>query len=143
MRMRRAREASRAFRWRVAMFVAPWDDPSSDPHRFVVVNGIALDEGVAGLVGWCWENGIETFGSCEGSGVLHRIVARRSAPSTGFEAYISVGTVEDALTVADELAPFEDRVPPIVSSTPGSPYWFVSFSPASLRRWQFRGRVKA
>lgn len=141
---RKVREAMRAFRWKVAMVIAPWDDPSSDPHRSVVVEGIELDEGIADFVAWCWANGIKTDGSCEGSETLHKIVGCRSAPVTGFEAYVLVLSVEDALTVSAALAPFELHIPPIVSyPDDGSPYWFVSFSPEALRRWREDDRVEA
>lgn len=139
---RRFREAVRAARWWAAMVLAPWDDPSEDPHPFTVVNGIQLDNGVVSLVEWCWEQGIETFNSCEGSLPLHTIVrSQRSAPMTGFEAYVTVGSVGDAETVSAALAPFEGGIPPAVTHHSGSPYWFVSFSPSALRAWETHDRV--
>lgn len=134
---RESREKWRALRWRVAMFFAPWDDPSEDPHETVDADGIPVDRGVVSLVRWCWSNGIETHGSCEGAPELWDIVQpARSTAGNGFDAYVAVETADDARRIAQHIQPFCAAFPRVESYEDGSVYWFVSFDPRAVSRWE-------
>lgn len=132
---RASRERWRAFRWRMAMLLAPWDDPSDDPHETVDADGIAVDKGVVSLVRWCWSNGIETHGSCEGAPKLWDIQRARSAQDDSFAAHICVASSEDALAVARNIQPFCEVYPKVSFYEDGSVFWFVAFDPRAVGRW--------
>lgn len=98
-----ARKAYQRLFWKIIpRSLAPFADPSSEPHPCVEVNGLKLDVGIAALVQACWRAGMPTGGSCQGDADLYDLFASRH-PAQGrlaaneHSAHICFETVADGL----------------------------------------------
>ena len=70
-----SRGSRRYARWWFGLlnWSAPVLDPGEDPHGSVDLDGIPVDVGIAKLVEGLWDQGYETWGSCQGDPVLYRM----------------------------------------------------------------------
>lgn len=89
----------------------PFGDPGSFRHPVTIMNGIEIDQKIAGLVLELWCAGIETSGSCQGDAKLDEKAFNCGANFYGdcYSAFLAIPKFEDAQMVARALELACDR----------------------------------
>ena len=119
--------------WARAMgWTMPVTDHCVSPHPSVEIDGVSLDQGIAGLVELLWSKGVETFNSCQGDLDVYR---RTGGSIHGSAAYLTVGSVDAAVAVLrtlEEVSGGRLDHTAVTFRPSGSASWFVEFDPAAL-----------
>ena len=134
-----SRGSRRYARWWFGLlnWSAPVLDPGEDPHGSVDLDGIPVDVGIAKLVEGLWDQGYETWGSCQGDPVLYRM------SRCDFEtmAYLTLATEHEALQLLHWIQAHpqvSEHRQTILSSnasaeSPSGRFYFVSMDPTLVR----------
>lgn len=120
---------------------APFADPCERPHKVVATSrdGILVDHLIEPLVEALWEEGIETYSSCQGEKSLRRLAAA-IMPNLIGQAYRATVTV-DTHNIFPLLSALQDvsfarhvEPPDVVVSGAATAYAHIGFDPHLLSR---------
>lgn len=82
----------------------PFGDPGDFHHPVTNIDGIEIDQKIAGLVLELWCAGIETSGSCQGDAKLDEKANRRANFYSGcYSAFLAIPNFDNARIVAKAL----------------------------------------
>lgn len=83
------------FWWKTIGRSAPFMDPCEEPHPFVIINNIQIDQKIADIITSLWKQNIETYNSCQGEPSIEKLTHHTNIDSFS-RATITFGTTDDA-----------------------------------------------
>lgn len=108
------RDSKRYEKWWLKLigWTIPSGDPCEEPHEYVLMKGVEIDVQVAPLVKLLWENGIETYGSCQGDPNLYDLWCRyglnHSQHGASHSSSLTMGSYQDAFLIASLIELYEE-----------------------------------